>query len=99
MNRIEYRTRRSQLLVLTTSALLTMAACSPMTPMAKSTDSNYAKAIESLRAEVAQLRTTATEQDDVGAPTSGSNARSESERVDVDSTDTNLDVTGALKVD
>ena len=87
MNRIDYHRRRSLLLVVV-PALLTMAACSPMTPMAKSTDSNYAKAIESLRAEVAQLRTVASEQDDAMVATGPASGREESERFDVDSTDT-----------
>ena len=87
MNRIDYHRRRSLLLVVV-PALLTMAACSPMTPMAKSTDSNYAKAIESLRAEVAQLRTVASEQDDAMVATGPTSGREESERFDVDSTDT-----------
>ncbi|MEM9404036.1 MAG: pilus (MSHA type) biogenesis protein MshL [Pseudomonadota bacterium] len=88
MNRNEYPRRYCRALLVLVPALLTMAACSPMTPMAKSTDSNYAKAIESLRAEVAQLRSTATEQGESAAPRSGTRSRDESERFDVDSTDT-----------
>ena len=87
MNRIDYHRRRRVLLVVV-PALLTMAACSPMTPMAKSTDSNYAKAIESLRAEVAQLRTDAKEPGNSPAATSQVSSQQESERFDVDSTDT-----------
>ena len=88
MNRIEDRSRLYRLGLVAVPALLTMAACSPMTPMAKSTDSNYAKAIESLRAEVAQLRTTAKDQGESVAVPGKMATRDESERFDVDSTDT-----------
>lgn len=87
MNRIDYH-RRCRVLLVVVPALLTMAACSPMTPMAKSTDSNYAKAIESLRAEVAQLRTNTREPGDSPAAAGEASRRQESERFDVDSTDT-----------
>ncbi len=88
MNRTKNRSRRCRPLLVAVSALLTMAACSPMTPMERSTDSNYAQAIETLRAEVAQLRTTADDKGVTAAQPGGQTPGREAERFDVDSTDT-----------